>query len=235
MTSIGIGQSVTTTVEADRMRAVRIWLYGVALMILATLVLGGVTRLTGSGLSITLWQPISGTIPPLNDAAWQQMFDEFLRSWASTHGDPFVPFDLAHDYPTHLDGKPRYEGVRSFLASRHIDLPDGSPDDPPDALTVDGLGNRKNDLVQQLLRTDGVTRPRCTAASTSRTVRASTATTSPCWTRRWLFRGAERRAPLGRWPGRATYPSSAMPARTVRQPAARSPEPAGGSFYDRRR
>jgi cytochrome c oxidase assembly protein subunit 15 len=79
MTSIGISQSVTTTVEADRMRAVRIWLYSIALMILATLVLGGVTRLTGSGLSITIWQPISGAIPPLSDAAWQQMFDQYKQ------------------------------------------------------------------------------------------------------------------------------------------------------------
>lgn len=90
-------------------------------------------------------------------AAWGQMFDEFLQSWSSSHDLPYVPFDAAHDYRTYLDGKPRYEGVKSFLASRDIELPEGTPDDPPDALTVAGLGNRKNDLVQELLHTDGVT------------------------------------------------------------------------------
>jgi len=92
----------------------------------------------------------------IHAAAWRQMFDEFLRSWAISHGQPFVAFDPVHDYPEYLDGKPRYDGVRSFLASRSISLPDGTPDDPADALTVDGLGNRKNDLVQTLLATDGV-------------------------------------------------------------------------------
>jgi len=90
-------------------------------------------------------------------AAWRRMFDEFLQAWAAEHDEPFVPFDLERDYPTYLDGKPRYEGVRSFLASRDIVLPEGSPDDPSDARTVDGLGNRKNDLVQELLHTEGAT------------------------------------------------------------------------------
>ena len=89
-------------------------------------------------------------------AAWRQMFDEFLESWSSDHDQPFVPFDLARDYPQYLDGKPRYDGVRNFLASRSITLPEGTPDDPPDALTVTGLGNRKNDLVQTILETQGV-------------------------------------------------------------------------------
>lgn len=92
----------------------------------------------------------------LHAEAWRRMFDDFLRSWSSAHGQPFVAFDLARDYPAYLDGKPRYDGVRSFLASRAIELPDGSPTDPPDALTVAGLGNHKNDLVQELLHTEGV-------------------------------------------------------------------------------
>jgi len=87
--------------------------------------------------------------------AWRQMFDEFLRSWSADHGEDFVPFDPERDYPTYLDGKPRYDGVRSFLGSRSITLPDGDPSDPPDALTVSGLGNRKNELVQDILATDG--------------------------------------------------------------------------------
>src|SRR5690349_10090185 len=88
-------------------------------------------------------------------AAWKEMFDEFLRRRAETAGEPFVPFDSKDDYDRYVDGKPRYDGVRSFLASRGIELPDGSPEDPPDAETVAGLGNRKNDLVLELLRRDG--------------------------------------------------------------------------------
>ena len=89
-------------------------------------------------------------------AAWKEMFDEFLRRRSEQTGDPFVPFDSKADYDRYVDGKPRYDGVRSVLASRGIELPDGSPDDPPDADTVAGLGNRKNDLVLALLRRDGV-------------------------------------------------------------------------------
>jgi beta-phosphoglucomutase family hydrolase len=89
-------------------------------------------------------------------AAWKAMFDEFLQRRSEQTGEPFVPFDSKADYDRYVDGKPRYDGVRSFLASRGIELPEGSPDDPPDADTVAGLGNRKNDLVLALLRRDGV-------------------------------------------------------------------------------
>src|SRR4051812_5669344 len=89
-------------------------------------------------------------------AAWKEMFDEFLRRRSEQTGEPFLEFDSHSDYDRYVDGKPRYDGVRSFLASRKIELPDGSPDDPPDADTVAGLGNRKNDLVLALLRRDGV-------------------------------------------------------------------------------
>ena len=77
MTSIGIGQSLTTTVETDRLRPVRLWLYVMALMVLLMVAVGGVTRLTGSGLSITSWEPISGVIPPLSDTSWQAEFDHY--------------------------------------------------------------------------------------------------------------------------------------------------------------
>ncbi|MDR3470209.1 MAG: COX15/CtaA family protein [Devosia sp.] len=77
MTSIDVGQSITTTVEADRLRPVRIWLYAIALLVLVMVAVGGITRLTGSGLSITSWEPISGTIPPLSDQAWQAEFDNY--------------------------------------------------------------------------------------------------------------------------------------------------------------
>jgi HAD superfamily hydrolase (TIGR01509 family) len=80
------------------------------------------------------------------------MFDAFLQQRA----EPFRPFDVVHDYDQFVDGRPRYEGVREFLRSRGIELPQGSPDDPPTAQTVDGLGNRKNELVLQAIRDDGV-------------------------------------------------------------------------------
>lgn len=83
--------------------------------------------------------------------AWKETFDAFLRE----HGDD-TPFDLARDYELYVDGKPREDGVRDFLASRDVHLPEGTPDDPPTADTVRGVGNRKNALVQQLIRDDGV-------------------------------------------------------------------------------
>ena len=89
-------------------------------------------------------------------AAWKQMFDEFLRGWAESHNQEFVPFDRVRDYDEYVDGKPRYDGVRSFLASRGIELPEGSPDDPPSARTICGLGNRKNELVLKVIHEQGV-------------------------------------------------------------------------------
>jgi beta-phosphoglucomutase family hydrolase len=88
--------------------------------------------------------------------AWKAMFDEFLKGWASRHGQEFVPFDSVEDYDEYVDGKPRYEGVASFLRSRSIELPQGTPEDPPAAETVDGLGNRKNELVLKLIQERGV-------------------------------------------------------------------------------
>ena len=92
----------------------------------------------------------------VHDAAWKQMFDEFLRARASQSGQPFTPFDPVRDYDEYVDGKPRADGTRSFLASRGITLPEGDPDDPPDAQTVNGLGNRKNVLLLEMIRTQGV-------------------------------------------------------------------------------
>jgi beta-phosphoglucomutase family hydrolase len=89
-------------------------------------------------------------------AAWKQMFDAFLRERASQTGEAFVPFDATGDYDEYVDGKPRYDGVRAFLASRDIKLPDGAPTDAPDAETIDGLGNRKNEIVLRLIREQGV-------------------------------------------------------------------------------
>jgi beta-phosphoglucomutase family hydrolase len=89
-------------------------------------------------------------------AAWKRMFDEFLTAHAERTGTAFVPFDRAGDYKPYVDGRPRYDGVATFLRSRGIDLPRGEPSDPPGRLTVCGLGNRKNELIQQVLATDGV-------------------------------------------------------------------------------
>ncbi len=89
-------------------------------------------------------------------AAWKQMFDEFLREWAERRGEPFDPFDRPTDYDEYVDGKPRLDGVRSFLESRRIELPLGSPGDPPEAETLHGLGTRKNELVLELIREAGV-------------------------------------------------------------------------------
>jgi beta-phosphoglucomutase family hydrolase len=89
-------------------------------------------------------------------AAWKEMFDDYLRGRAERTGEPFRPFDKVEDYDAYVDGKPRYDGVRSFLKSRGIELPQGTPEDPPGAETVDGLGNRKNELVLKLIHDHGV-------------------------------------------------------------------------------
>jgi beta-phosphoglucomutase family hydrolase len=89
-------------------------------------------------------------------AAWKEAFDAFLRERVARDGTVFVPFDAVHDYDEYVDGRKRNDGVRSFLASRSIVLPEGMPADPPDLETVAGLANRKNELVLELIRRDGV-------------------------------------------------------------------------------
>jgi beta-phosphoglucomutase family hydrolase len=89
-------------------------------------------------------------------AAWKEMFDAYLRDRAERTGEEFVPFDAHDDYDAYVDGKPRYDGVRDFLGSRGIDLPQGSPGDDPQAETIDGLGNRKNEIVLGLIHEHGV-------------------------------------------------------------------------------
>lgn len=92
----------------------------------------------------------------LHAACWKQMFDDYLRQRAIKRGEAFCPFDIAGDYRLHVDGKPRSDGVRDFLASRDIHLPEGGPNDPPEAETVAGLGNRKNELVNKIIEDVGV-------------------------------------------------------------------------------
>ena len=102
---------------------------------------------------------LDGVLTPtakVHAAAWKQMFDDFLRERAQSTGTEFVPFDSHHDYDEYVDGRPRLDGVRAFLESRGIELPEGDPEDPPGAETVAGLGNRKNEIVLRMFREGGV-------------------------------------------------------------------------------
>jgi len=89
-------------------------------------------------------------------ACWKTMFDEYLEKRAKEKGEPFKPFEIETDYRLYVDGKPRFDGVRDFLQSREIRLPEGTHDDPPKTETVGGLGNRKNDLINEVIDSVGV-------------------------------------------------------------------------------
>ncbi len=91
----------------------------------------------------------------LHAACWKQMFDEYLQKRATKRGEEFHPFDPVEDYRLYVDGKSRSDGVRDFLTSRGIHLPEGTPVDPPEAETVIGLGNRKNDLFNRIIEERG--------------------------------------------------------------------------------
>ncbi len=96
---------------------------------------------------------LDGVLTPTAEVhmrAWDEMFNAFLT--AQGVSEPYT----AEDYYAYVDGKPRYDGVRSFLESRGIELPDGDPSDPADAETVAGLGNRKNEAFEEILERDGV-------------------------------------------------------------------------------
>jgi beta-phosphoglucomutase family hydrolase len=92
----------------------------------------------------------------LHAAAWKKVFDAFLSARAARTGAQFAPFDEVADYDEYVDGKPRSEGVLSFLAARGIELPEGLPSDGPEAETIHGLGNRKNELVLALIHDHGI-------------------------------------------------------------------------------
>lgn len=92
----------------------------------------------------------------LHRASWADVLDHFLLARARVSGTPFVPFDPACDYDRFIDGRMRYDGVRAFLSSRGIELPEGDPVDPPAALTVCGLGNRKDRDLGSRMRREGV-------------------------------------------------------------------------------
>ena len=92
----------------------------------------------------------------LNTAGWMVLFDSYLRAGAARGHARFATFDPVEDHEAYVDGKPRADGTRAFLASRGIDLPEGHPGDRPDAQTVQGLGNRKNEIVLRRIRRHGV-------------------------------------------------------------------------------
>ncbi|MFO7962643.1 MAG: beta-phosphoglucomutase family hydrolase [Desulfobacterales bacterium] len=91
----------------------------------------------------------------IHASAWKKTFDDYLQQ-RSTEAKPFEPFDIRTDYTRYVDGMPRYDGVKNFLASRGITLPYGSPDDPPDRETICGIGNKKNFMFQQFLNKDDI-------------------------------------------------------------------------------
>ena len=103
---------------------------------------------------------LDGVLTPtakVHAQAWKEMFDAFLKTREHTSsGELLAPFDPARDYEEYVDGKPRADGVRSFLAARHIGLPEGSEDDPPGAVSIHGLGNRKDQIFLRLVHTHGV-------------------------------------------------------------------------------
>lgn len=102
---------------------------------------------------------LDGVLTPtakVHRSAWEETFNAYLRARSDRTGQPFVPFDPGPDYHRYVDGKPRADGVRSFLASRGITLPEGAPDDPGDAETVHGIGNGKNEMLLHQLRKRGV-------------------------------------------------------------------------------
>src|SRR6516164_1979148 len=96
------------------------------------------------------------TTRAVHAAAWKHSFDEFLATWDAEHGTRTARFDESADYANHVDGKPRQDGVRDFLASRGIELPESGPDSPSQEESVWGVGNRKQLLVEDELERTGV-------------------------------------------------------------------------------
>jgi beta-phosphoglucomutase family hydrolase len=98
---------------------------------------------------------LDGVLTPtaeLHQRAWTKMFEEFLDEYL---GPDHAPYTEA-DYLAYVDGRPRFDGVRTFLASRGIELPEGNRDEPPGSGSISALGNRKNVVFQELLRTEGI-------------------------------------------------------------------------------
>jgi beta-phosphoglucomutase family hydrolase len=99
---------------------------------------------------------LDGVLTPtalVHSAAWKEMFDTFLAGY---QGPDYTPFDRGEDYVRYVDGRPRADGTRTFLAARGIQLPEGSPDDPPERNTVQGLSKRKDAIFQRVVEREGV-------------------------------------------------------------------------------
>ena len=102
---------------------------------------------------------LDGVLTPtatVHAKAWKQALDEFLEAWTRSTGTTQPPFDIDADYRAHVDGRPRYDGVAAFLGSRGIELPWGSPDDDPGFATICAVGNLKNELVTEILASQGI-------------------------------------------------------------------------------
>ncbi|WP_166354695.1 HAD family hydrolase [Phytoactinopolyspora limicola] len=102
---------------------------------------------------------LDGVLTPtavVHKAAWEETFNTFLLQRSQDDGAPYVPFDPEDDYYKYVDGRSRADGVRTFLESRGITLPEGHPDDLGDLSTVTGIGNRKNTALLEQLREHGV-------------------------------------------------------------------------------
>jgi beta-phosphoglucomutase family hydrolase len=102
---------------------------------------------------------LDGVLTPtakIHAVCWKRLFDNFLRQYSRAAGCPFQPFDIQQDYKLYVDGKPRYEGIKSFLASRKIDLPYGDKASDPDEMTVLELGSRKDKYFEETLQAEGI-------------------------------------------------------------------------------
>lgn len=95
-------------------------------------------------------------ITNLHIDAWKDVFDAYLHERSCREGEDYRPFDIDHDYYRYIDGRPRYQAVKHFLIARHIDLPQGEPDDPPDRETICGIGNRKVGIFDRIVEERGV-------------------------------------------------------------------------------
>ena len=114
-----------------------------------------VTRARFDGVLLDLDGVVTATAK-VHAACWKRVFDAFLRKRAAERKEGYRAFDISKDYSLYVDGKPRFDGVQSFLESRGIDLPYGAPDAPASDNSVCGLGNRKDELVDRVLEAEGV-------------------------------------------------------------------------------
>ncbi len=102
---------------------------------------------------------LDGVLTPtdkIHAVCWKRLFDNFLKQYSQSSGRPFQPFDIQQDYRLYVDGKPRYEGIKSFLDSRNIDLPYGDKTSDPDEMSVIELGSRKDKYFEETLQAESI-------------------------------------------------------------------------------